>query len=105
MSNTVDATPQIIMRYTRYYTFAINALTIKTSNHVGQETAPAKGLGLQSAESPWFLKLKGKIRSGIISNRNDLEQEAGLKNLESATRVSFTEELNSDVMRLLKQEI
>ena len=52
-----------------------------------------------------FLKLKGKISSGIVSNLNDLEQEAGLRNLESATRAFFTQELNSDVTRLLKEEI
>ena len=50
-------------------------------------------------------KIKGKISSGIVSNLNDLEQEAGLKNLESATRAFFTQELNSDVTRLLKEEI
>ena len=51
-----------------------------------------------------FLKLKRKVSSGIVSNLNDLEQKAGLKNVESATRAFFTQELNSDITRLLKEE-
>ena len=60
-SNKVDATPQIMTTYTRDHTFPIKDLTIKTWNHVRQETPRAYGLELQSTKSPVFLKLKKKI--------------------------------------------
>ena len=72
-SNKVDATPQIITTYTMDHTFAMKDLAIKTWNHVWQETSPSQGLGLQSTKSPVFLKLKGKTRSGIVSNINGSE--------------------------------
>ena len=88
-SNKVNAIPQIITTYTRDHTFASDYLAIKTWTHVQQDAPSAQGLGLQSTSSPVFLNLKGKNSSGITSNLNDLEQEAGLKNLESAKRLFF----------------
>ncbi|RPB21015.1 hypothetical protein L211DRAFT_851758 [Terfezia boudieri ATCC MYA-4762] len=107
-SNKVNSTPQIVTTYTRDHTLAMKDLTIDVWNQIRQKGDLTPGVGRSTTEMQVYLKLRGKIKLGIISSLEELERVTGLPDLVLTTETFLRQEvrsMNSDPVGLLVQEI
>jgi len=97
---------QVVTSYTRDHTFPMKDLTIKMWNRVREEET--EGIGMLTIQREVYLKLRGKVELGSVSNLGDLESAIASCDLRLARRVFLTANIrctDSHVRSLLEGDV